>query len=201
MSLSIPRNRWFVQLTWGVLLFNILLVFIVPTDAFRSLLPALAYLVWLTFTSLLAVTGLVFIYRHFFHSWFGWGIVVLLVILSFFFILGIKIEQPQLSFFFSMMLLPSLWILFLATLIFLWQRDVGMPIVGLLSISLVWALFLYWHYEGDIVTLWLYDLNHPTEPSPLWWLNTLFCLSSCIVPIAMISFLFHTFRLIKHEIE
>jgi hypothetical protein len=196
------KAAWLTKLAWIILLFNALLIFLVPGDTFRSLLPVLLYLGWLLLSSTLVLTWLSYYHRTFFRRWRGWAISVVLVTVILFFTSSNILSLPsQLSLFFSVLIIPSLWLLFLASVILLWYRDVGLALLGWGSIIYVWSLFLSWRYQGNLLELWLYSLNYPDAPSPLWWLNTLFCLSACIFPVAIFSLLGHTVRLIIHELR
>lgn len=198
-SSKLPR---LTRLAWGVLAFNILLILLIPGDAFRSILLALGYAGWLLLSSVLVFTWLPFYYRAFFRRWSGWIISVVFVVIALFFTLNNTLSlPPQLSLFFSILVIPGLWLMLLATAILLWHRDAGLALLGWGSIIYIWSVFLAWRYQGNLLELWLQSLNHPDAPSPLWWLNTLFCLSSCIFPVAIVSLLGHTFRLVGRELR
>lgn len=200
MTHSRSIGQWLTWLIWGLILFNVVLVFAVPVDAFTTLAQGLAYFSWLTLTSLLAVSWFAFAYRSYFQSWPGWVLSLVLVVLSLFFTIGTTLHLPaQLDFFFAILVLPTLWLLFLSTIVLSWRRDVGLLFLGWVPVIFIWAAFLSWRYQGNIIEMWLNDLNQPDAPSSLWWLNTLFCLSFCILPIAAFSFLGHTIRLLARE--
>ncbi len=200
MTHTRSKSQLLTRLAWGMVLLNIALVFVVPGDTFTTLAQGLAYVGWLTLTSMLAISWLAFIYRSYFQSWSGWVFSLVLVMISFFFTIGTTLHLPfQLDFFFSILVLPTLWLLFLSTIILLWRRDVGLLFLSWIPILYVWSVFLAWRYQGNLIKLWLNSLSQSGTPSPLWWLNTLFCLSSCVLPIAAVSFMGHTVRLLVHE--
>ena len=201
MSQLISKRHHLTKFTWWFLLLNFLLILFFPSITFRSWGPVLTYLGWLLLSTFLVITYLIITYRTFFHAWSSWALSVGFVILTFLFNFGIKPGQPHIALFFSMTLLPSLWILFLATVILLSQNNAGAPLFGWVSILCIWAFFLFWHYRGNFIPIWLHDLTHITEPSSLWWLYSLFCQSSCIIPVALLSFLVQLIRLIKYELR
>jgi len=193
-------SGWLTLLGWGLILLDGLLIFFVPESALTTLPRGFVFVGWLILTSLLAVSWLTFAYRSHFQSWLGWIFSLSLMVISFFFTMGITLQIPsRLSLFFAILVFPASWLLFLSTIILLWHRDVGLLFLSWIPVLYVWSAFLAWRYQGNLIELWLSNLNQADGSSPLWWFSTLFCLSSCVLPIAVISFLGHTVRLLVRE--
>lgn len=193
-------SGWLTLLGWGLVLLDGVLIIVVPESALTTLARGFVFVGWFILTSLLAVSWLTFAYRSHFQSWLGWIFSLSLMVISFFFTMGITLQIPsRLSLFFAILVFPASWLLFLSTIILLWHRDVGLLFLGWIPVLYVWSAFLAWHYQGNLIELWLSSLNQADGSSPLWWFNTLFCLSSCVLPIAVISFLGHTVRLLVRE--
>lgn len=200
MTSSRSINWWLTRFAWIILLLNIILVLFLPERVLRFSLLVWVLAVWLLLTFFLIATWFSFTYRSFFQTGAGWLLAISVAIIALFVVTGNPDSLPsRLSFLFSMLALPGLWLMFLATLILLWRRDKGLLLVGGLPLLFVWSAFLTWQYQGNLIELWLESLNQPTAPSPLWWLNSLFCLSACLLPLAMLSFVGHSLRLLVNE--
>jgi hypothetical protein len=193
---------WITRLAWGLLSFDLLLIFIVPTDTniFDSLLLMIAYAGWLILTSIIASTWLIIRYRAFFHTWPGWAVPLILLILSSLVVQNVLfVSHSNLSLFFAMLFLTSVWSVGVATAILLWYRDIGLGLMAWGLAIFIWVVLLTWRFQGNSIELVLSSLNHPNEPSPLWWFNPLICIFGWIIPLGIVSFLGHTLRLIIRE--
>jgi len=188
-------------LAWGLLLFDLLLILVVPADInFGSLLLLVAYAAWLILSLLAASTWLMIRYRMFFRIWSGWAIPIIMLFLSSMVFYGVlPVRHPNLSHLFSLLLIVSGWSVGVATAILLWYRNVGLDLMGWGLVILIWVLLFSWRCQGNLIELWLSSLNQPVESSPLWWFNPLLCSFSCIAPLGIIGFLGHTVRLIVQE--
>jgi hypothetical protein len=196
------KKKYVNIFAWSILGINLLLTFLVSGQAIASVSWALIYFGWVILSFLLVFTWLPFSYRAFFQRWAGWVASLALMIAILFLLSSNYFSLPsELSLFLSILALPALWFFSLANIIFLWHRDMGLAFLGWGTAICIWSFFIAWRYQGNLIELWINGLNHPSAPFPLWWLNTLFCLSSCILPIAVISFLGHTFRLINRELS
>lgn len=193
---------WLTRFSWGLILLNVVLIFIMPTTINDSTTLILVYLyaVWLIITCILASTWLIIYYRNFFQHWPIWMAMLILMILSSLAMQGIKSDSfPHLSLFAAVLFMTTFWDIGVSTAVLLWRRDVGLRLVAGWTIIIIWALTLSWRIQGNLIELWLSSLNHSGEMMPLWWLNTLFCASCWIVPIGLIGFVAHTLRLIIRE--
>ncbi len=202
MNRSVLITQWVTRLSWGVLLLNIFIIFVIPGNSFRTWFQALAYLGWLLVTFCLASIWLAISYRQFFQKLPGWIIapVIVAVITYFMFGYGTGRLHPKFSFLFSTILIPSLCFLFFTTVVLLWRRDIGLSMFGWFSILIIWSLFFFGRDLGNPMEIWLQGLEQPDAPTPLWWLYTLCSLVPCILPLAIVSFFVHTLRLVKQEL-
>ncbi len=192
---------WLTRLAWGLLIFDVLLIFVVPADThFGSLLLMIAYAAWLILTLVITSVWLMIRYRAFFRTWPGWAVPLITLILSSLVIQGIlPVSHPNFSLFFSMLFVVSVCSAGVATAILLWYRDVGLGLIAWGLVILVWMLLFSWRFQGNLIELFFSSLIHPDKPSPLWWWNSLVCVCGWIIPLSVISFLGHTLRLILRE--
>jgi len=190
------RKALFTWLAWSVLLLNVFLLFVVPVNVEGSFFGYM----WLSL--LVVVSWLAYVYRPFLQTWAGWFLALVPIVLVVFGMTANWLPlSPRLSLFLSTLLFPSLWLMVLATSFLLWRHDMGLAFIGCISLLNIWSVFLFWRYEGNLFSILLNRLNNLTAYNPLWWLNTLFCLSACIIPIAIASFLIHTICLLRREFQ
>lgn len=195
---------WLTRLAWGILVFDLLLVAVVPADSsFNSQLLLIAYAVWLILSLMATAAWLIIRYRAFFRTWLGWATPILALILSMMVFAGVlPVNHPNLSFFFSLLLLVSTVCIGVATAILLWYRDVSLKLIGWISVIYIWALVLGWRFQGNLITLYMSGLVYPNQSSQsLWWLNSLMCIVGWIVPLGIISCVGHTIKLVIRELR
>jgi len=192
---------WLTRLAWGLLLLDLILIFVVPTDAsFGSLLLLIAYALWLILSLMAVSTWLIIRYRELFRRWPGWATPIVVLILSSMVFQGIwPVGHPNLSFFFTLLFVVSMWSVGVTTAILLCYNDVGLGMIAWGSAIMIWVLMLAWRFQGNLIELSFFNLIHPDERPPLWWFNPLFCVFGWIVPLSAVSFLGHTLRLILRE--
>jgi len=194
---------WVTRLCWAIVLLDLLLIFIFPSEIFAdNLTMMLAYTVWLLLTLFLTITSLMVIYRGLFQSWIGWITPIIILIFSNLFSSGqIQIHNPRLSFFYVLLTTFSMWGVGVATIIFLWYRDVGLKLIASTLVIFTWAGFFIWYFQGNIFDLLIASINQPEVTSPLWWLNPFLCVFWWVIPIGICSFIVHTFRIFAREIN
>jgi hypothetical protein len=194
---------WLTRLAWGLLAFDVLLIFLMPADtSFDSLLLLIAYAAWLISTLIFAPTWLIFRYRAFFRTWLGWATPLVSLVCSSIVVQGVlRINHPNLSLLFSLLFVVSVWSFGVATAVLLWYRDVGLGLIAWGSLVMIWIVLFAWRIQGNLIELVLSSLSHPDQPSPLWWFNPLICIWGWIIPLGAISFLAHTLRLILREFQ
>ena len=192
---------WLTRLAWGLLILDLLLIFVVPADmAFDSLVLLVAYALWLILSLIAASTWLIIRYRAFFRTWQGWVVPLIMLFLSSMVFYGVlPVRHPNVSLLFSLLFVVSGWSVGIATAILVWYHDVGLSLIGWGLVTLIWGLVFGWRFQGNLAEMWLSDLSRLSEPSPLWWLNTLLCSFGCIAPLGIAGFLGHTIRLIVQE--
>ncbi|MBU0512033.1 MAG: hypothetical protein KJ638_10100 [Chloroflexi bacterium] len=192
---------WLTRLSWGLLVLDLVSIFLVPADTdFGSLALMLVYAGWLILTLVGATTWLMVAYRGFFQTWHGWTLPVSVLVLNNLVSAGVfPISNPNLAFFFTLLNIVSAWAVGVATVILLWYRDAGLRLVALVFVIFVWTTFLAWHFQGNLIEILFLSVNRPNEPSPLWWLNPLFCIFWWVIPLGLISFVGHTLRILAEE--
>ena len=194
-------KSWLTRLAWGLLAFNLILIFVVPTAITpENLLFVIVYLVWLMLTLVIATTCLIVRYQWIFRTWPGWTVFPAFLTLSSLVVQDIlPVHHPNLAFAFSMLFITSAWGVGVATAVLLWHRDVGLGMIAWGLAILVWALLLSWRLQGSLIDMMVSKLIRPDEPSPLWWYNSSVCIFVWIIPLGIIGFLGHTIRLILQE--
>ncbi|MCP4538841.1 MAG: hypothetical protein GY832_17035 [Chloroflexi bacterium] len=195
-------NLWLTRLAWGLLGFDLLVVFSVPTDTyFDSSVLLFTYTGWLTLSLVAASTWLVIHYRTFFRTWSGWAISVACLILCSMIFQGVlPIRHPN----FSLFLIVSGWLVGVATAILLWYHgiDTGLRLIGWMTVIFIWSLALFSRFfPGNIVEFLMLDFTYAEEPSPLWWLQPIICVIGWVVPLGILGFLGHAVRLIVREFK
>ena len=193
---------WVKQLSWALILLDLILIFLVPTEInSNNFAFMLTYGIWLFITLFLATTSLMIIYRSHFQYWVGWIISIIILVFSNFFSSGhIQVNNSRLSFFSIMITIFSMWGVGVATIIFLWYRDYGLRLVASALVIITWIGFLVWNVQGNVFDLLITSVNQPEISSPLWWLYPLFCVLWWIIPIGISSFVVHTFRILASEV-
>ncbi|MCP4538836.1 MAG: hypothetical protein GY832_17010 [Chloroflexi bacterium] len=195
---------WLTRLAWGILLFDLLLIAVVPADLnFDSELLLIAYAVWLILSLIGAAAWLIVRYRAFFRTWSGWAAPIIAFIISMMVFAGVlPVNHPNLSFFFTLLLLVSTVCIGVATAVLFWYRDVSLKLIGWISVLYIWALVVGWRFQGNLMTVYMSSLVNPNQPSQsLWWINSLMCIMGWVVPLGMIGFIGHTIKLIVRELQ
>ena len=194
---------WVKRLCWAILLLDLILIFLVPTEIDAdNMTLMIAYAVWLILTVFLATTWLMIFYRDFFQSWIGWIMPIIILIFSSLVSSGLfQIHNPRLSLFYILLTIASMWGVGVATIIFLWYQDYGLKLVSSALVIITWLGFFASYFQGNLFELLVANLNQLETPSPLWWLNPLFCVFWWIIPIGISSFIVHTFRIIANEMS
>jgi hypothetical protein len=166
---------WLTRVALVVLGINCILIFAIPADmTFDNALFLILYSVWLVCSILIASTWLMLRYRRFFTKWYGWGIVTGALFAGHLVNSGaLQVKHPNLSFFFTMLTLFSIWWVGVATAIMLWYRDASLWLFGLLSILLTWSLFFSWRFRGNLMELYIASVGSPKQSSPFWIFNSL----------------------------
>jgi len=191
------------RFAWWMLIFDLGLIFIIPDDIdfFGSLALMLIYGSLLIISVLVATTWLMIAYRQIFRFWVGWTIPIILLAISSHVVTDAwPIDQPKLSLFFTILTVVSIWMIGLATALLLWYRDAGLGLIGWTLVIYVWTSALTWRFQGNFLELFLFSMNNPDFPDPLWWFRPLFCLTGWVVPLGLFGFIMHTIRVLSKEL-
>ncbi len=196
------RKRWLVYLSWGVTLMSLLLVFTLPLQ-FRSeqSLLVLVYLLVLLVSLCAGLSALVLAYRKFFSSWLGWGLMLGLMI-SFHLLVSLPAGKlsPRLSLFVSLGMVAFSLGVGVASVLLLWRRDHGLPLLAWATVGSIWLILVGWRIQGSLIEL-AFDVMQSQNTTPLWWLNSLCCALGWVLPLGLFSFVGHTLKLIVWELE
>ncbi len=196
-------SRWLTWFSWGVIIFDLFIIFFMAEINFgNAQLLLFICAAWLILSLIVAATCLIVQYRKFFQTWTGWATPILLFIIGNMVVYRIiPVNIPSLILLFALIALVSFWCICPATMVFLWYRDVGLKLVAWGSVIIVWIMMFAWRFQGNLIELIFSGFSNmnSNSPSPLWWLNVLMCITLWIIPLGFISFLGHTIRLIMQE--
>lgn len=185
-------------MAWGVLVVSLVsslgLSVVSLTDS--NMIQVLLLFIPCMLVFLVALIWLMIAYRSLFRKWLGWVIPILLL-----FVGNFPSDQPMISPIQTILIIASIVAMFVATLIMLYYRDTGLKIFACISLVYIWGLVLVWRSQGNLLDLWIKSLSDPTASSALWFLNTLGCITTCLVPLSLMGFLGHTLRLLWQELR
>lgn len=195
--------KWMTRLTW--LLLGVDLVLLFPASRMRvgpNAVGAMLMVLWL-FLSLFAITNwLIIYYRNVFRHWWAWGAMLMSAVFSSYIVQGaIPLSYPPLELFFALSGIFSVWAVGLSTAFFLWQNDAGLRLLAWTSVAIIWLVAIAWKLHGNLILVTLSSLGQNGTHSPLWWLYPLVLLSMWMIPLALISLIGHTIRIIRHELQ
>lgn len=156
---------------------------------------------YLMISSLLVPIILAVLHRAAFTRWWIWPPLIGLWLLSG--TVGLNNTLPGWLTLPATLLFMGCMVLLLAGCgILLFQRDLALPLMGLLSLALVWAAAITWQRQGDLFAqLFGMLLNTTSPPTDLMWVLILVNTMICLMPIAALSFLVHTIRAVRRELE
>lgn len=201
--MSIPlRIRSVDTCLWGLVALDIVLIFAMAewqiTPANLGLV--IIALAWLLLSLLGATIALTIRYRRHFASWplwlallALWGIATLAVMRV------INIPHIGLSFLGSMVFLYSGISLFIAFCMRMYLRDSGLSLIGWITVLCIWSSLFTWIAQGDLLDAFFLSMERPDQPSSVWGLSMLFSGACCLIPIALVSFAWHTLVLLRRE--
>lgn len=193
-------NLWMTCIAWALIVLDMFLVLAIGDVNCANVLLFLIVM-WLIPTLIGASTWLIIHYRAFFKTWLGWIIPFISLFLS-----GLAVQASpgiDLGCFASLavfVFLTSFWGIIPITIIYQRHNDVGLKLIAWGSIIVVWSFVFAWRLQGNLIEALLRNLS-PSAPSlQLWWLNPVICIIWWVIPVGIISFLYHTIRLIVHEL-
>ncbi len=164
-------------------------------------------LAWLTLAagafailvSIFCAAMLVILYRWFFAQWRGVAIcVVTLGVGRWTTATGLMTGRAQLAV--LVLTLDAMLVLGICLALMLWKRDAGLPLVGWALVGFIWTMLIVNRVQGDIVEVLLRSMGNASI-YPTWWLDPFFCFLWWAVPLGVLSFLWHTLRLIRKEVH
>jgi hypothetical protein len=204
MIVNTTRTSRIDQIAWGVLIFDVVLIFLVAGQSLTAtnLVWVLVLLAWLFLSLAVATVMLTIRYRHRFKDWRLWLALIVLFILGAMIGQGV-IHSSQAGF----MLLGSMAFLFvglsllIALCMYLFQRDIGLPLIGWVTVIVIWSALIAWRVQGNLIDALFQSIEQPNQPSSLWWLNLLFSSACCLVPLGLLSFTWHTVVLLRRELQ
>jgi len=193
---------WLTRLAWAALGLDLfLVVFIAPSVQSDNIVVLFLWLFGVALISLLAGTWLIIRYRHFFRSWVAWGGLIVITYISHAITVGyMKMPFSGLTLVAQIFVLLSPWWIIVCTSILLQHKDVGLKMAGWASALLAWAMVVGWRVQGNMLMLYLFSINTPDAPSPLWWFSASLCITALIIPLGLLWFLARTLQLIYHEV-
>jgi hypothetical protein len=192
------------RIAWGVLIFDVALIFLITSQSptATNLVWMLVVLVWLFLSLAVATVTLTIRYRNSFKDWRLWLALIIL------FVLGAMIGQGVIHIAQSgVMLLGSMAFLYvglsllIALCISLFQCDIGLPLIGWFTAITIWSAVIAWRVQGNLIDALFQSIAQPNQPSPIWWLNVLFSGACCLVPLGLLSFTWHTVVLLRRELQ
>ncbi len=185
---------------WGIVALDIVIIFVTAGWQFRSLALLLALSAWLLLSVGGTAVGLTICYRRHLAHWRIWLILSGLWLGGALVLQGfIHIPQASLSLLSTMVFLFSWLSLFVALCIRLYQRDFGIALIGWTTAICVWSALLMWRAYGDLIEAIFQAMERPGQVSPVGLLNLLFSTACCLIPLALLSFAWHTCVLLWRE--
>jgi hypothetical protein len=191
---------------WGLLAFNaVLIVFSAELPVTEQTLPlALALVLWFFLSQVVIPVVLVIIYRRYLTGWGIWLVLISLFMLTAFAMQGgADMLGSTLVALSSLMLVSSSMALVTAVVILMFRYDLGLRIAAWATVISIWAAVFVWVAQGNVIEAMLQSFEQPGAgtAASIWWLSLLFAGMNCLVPLALLSFLWHTLLLLKREIK
>lgn len=145
--------------------------------------------------------ALAVIYRASFAHWWAWALLLALWIAG-----GTVTRISTLPAWVGLagnLIFLGSWVALLAGLgVLLFQRDLALPLIGLLSLIVVWSAAIAWMIRGDLIAEMMgLMLGAPGAGGSLFWIVVFFNTLLCILPIAAVSFLVHTIAAVNRELR
>ncbi len=194
----LTRRHIVFGLAWGSFVFAYLVILALPEKLdYPFALLALAVLAIVT--SIFCAAMLVVIYHQFFAQWRGTALIAVVLALGRWLTTHPALPS-RVEFAVLVLTIDAMSVLGISVVMVLWRRDAGLPLIGWLSAIFVWIMLISNRVQGNTVELYLRSISNTTD-YPLWWLDSLFCILWWTIPIGTLSFLLHTMKLIRKEIQ
>lgn len=204
-QVSHPRSctTWLAYAGWAVLLLDVVLA--LTFEGYQFTEQTIVWLLLLTswlLGSLFAIAMLLpILYYQYLSSRTTWLILLGLWTMSFLIKQGIILRQFERLQTASLLLLmfDSLAIA-MSLCLLLVKRDLGLTIIGWLSIAWVWTGAVIASQQPNIIDA-LTQFLLLGQPSSLWLFGILSNMLCCLMPLALLSFTGHTLALIIREMN
>ncbi len=155
--------------------------------------------VWLLITLAIAGMGLVIVFRRSLRHWSGWlGLIAPFIVGSLAIHGTLRLADARLSLLATLLFPISGAALLTAVILLLYRHDVGARLFAVLSLACIWGLVITWQSLGNIVES-MFQYLQTGKPAIIWWFNLFFLVSLCLIPLAALSFAWHTAVLIWRE--
>jgi hypothetical protein len=188
---------------WAVFTGNLIFAMIAAqwqlgADQLALLLGLVGYLL---ISSILVPIILAVVHRAAFTRWWVWPLLIGLWLLGG--TVGLNNRLPGWLTLPATLLFMGCMVLLLAGCgILLFQRDLALPLMGIISLALVWSAAIAWQTQGDLIGQIFGMMFNTANPSiSLMWVLILVNTMICLMPIAALSFLAHTIRAVRREID
>ncbi len=194
--------KWITRFVWLLLVVVLIVMFATSGMGFQNQATLMLVSGALILSLLAIATWLIVYYRSLFRHWWGWIIAPVLFVFSSYVTQGaIPVKWSLCSYFITMLGLVCIWATGLTSVIFLWYNDVGIRIVGWSSAVIIWLVVLAWRIHGNVISLAFSSLGRTDVLSPLWWISPLFPIMMWLIPIAIVSIIGHSIRILLWELR
>jgi hypothetical protein len=193
--------RRMAYVLWGLIVADVVLAVLIANWQIPAQALALGLIVVgsLIMTLTLATIGLVVVYRQVLSRWSTWFILVLLFLIGAMAVQGyLRIPDTRVSLLQTLLFPMAGVALISAIFIQLLRHDIGAPLVAIISVVCVWGLLLVWQVQGNYIEAVLQYLQ-TGKPVIVWWVNLFLSLCLCLIPLAVLSFAWHTAVLLLRE--
>jgi hypothetical protein len=193
---------WAALVSFAILGFNFLLIFLLPeTFPDDLLIMILGLVIWLLLSSLLAVSALMLIFRRFFSGWPAWVLVVVISLLFSYLISGNLTLPAPISMLVGLAWLVSSLEIGLTTVLLLWKRDVSIQLMGGTLVIGIWVMIIAWRIQGGFLGSLIDSTSRQNPTAALWWFNTLLCTIGWSFAVGIPAFLYYSFKILMHEFQ
>ena len=198
MSTIKQRFRLAHWLLWGILALDIALIFLIGD---KSLNTIWVLAIWLFLSLGIVTTLLPILHRQHLAKTKVWLVLLSLFLLGGLVVFGpLTITHSGFSALGAMLFIFDGWAMLVGLLIVLYEHDIGIKLIAWLTITVIWASVLLWRLQGNLVEAMFHSLQTGEPVAAISWLNVLLTTAFCLVPLALISFAWHTLILLKREV-
>ncbi len=192
-------------IAWICIIGGPLSIFIIPAALQTGMAFNAFYILMLISASLISPLILIFTYKKNFRKWRGFFPPPTLLIVSV--VLYGSVDprvHPNLFAFFSVWLIIGFCSVGISTAVFLRHQDAGLKLFGGCLLIQIWVFFLSWCFHGNLLELFLLDLDFQNSNSALNappFLCASLLISFWLIPLGLIGFIVKTIRYIRFEFK